>query len=227
MAFSLSFSALWRSTTFSFDDDACTVIKSSNGKPATVPVSGDIENVATVLGEGSSLSAVDLYAPGQAVLGAYKYAAYDVVSREAFEDMDSVLSAVNVFKANFADRFSRGIGKDLVVGNGSSKPLGLIPSLTNVSAPVVTAAGAAANTGGSDTAANSLGSNDFINALADLDDAYANSPKAAWLMNKKTLATVAGVITKYGQPLNLVQFVDGEPTTCNCLSECLPRNPFQ
>jgi HK97 family phage major capsid protein len=30
-------------------------------------------------------------------------------------------------------------------------------------------------------------------------------------MNKKTLATVAGIVTKYGQPLNLVQWVGKRP----------------
>jgi len=194
-----------------FDEDACTVIKSSNGQPTTVPTIGDIENIAAVLGEGGSLSAADLYSTGQAVLGAYKYAAYDVVSREAFEDLDSTLSAVEIFKRNFTDRFARGIGRDLVNGNGSSKPLGLIPSLLAAGVPTVAASGSAVNTGGSETGTTSIGSADFASALADLDDAYANSPKCAWLMNKKTLANVAGIVTKYGQPLDLVKNVDGQP----------------
>jgi HK97 family phage major capsid protein len=154
-----------------FDEDACTVIKSSNGQPTTVPTVGDIENVAAVLGEGGSLSAADLYSTGQAVLGTYKYAAYDVVSREAFEDLDSTLSAVEIFRRNFTDRFARGIGKDLVTGSGSSKPLGLIPSLLAAGVPAIAASGAAANTGGSETGVNSLGSVDFQSALSNLDDA--------------------------------------------------------
>ena len=51
-----------------------------------------------------------------------------------------------------------------------------------------------------------------MNALCDLDDAYANSPRCTWLMNKKTLATVSGIVTKYGLPFGLVKWIDGQPT---------------
>ena len=195
-----------------FDDTACTVIRSTSGEPLTIPTSGDIENVATVIGEGSQVSVNDLAATGHASLGNFKYAAYDRVSLESFQDMEGALSAVNVFKRNFADRFARGIGKDLVTGSGSGKTLGLIPSLLAAGVPTVAAAGSSANDGSTNTGANSLGSTDFMNALSDLDDAYANSPRCAWLMNKKTLANVSGIVTKYGQPLDLVKWIDGQPT---------------
>jgi len=72
-----------------FDDDACTVIRTSNGSPLSVPVAGDTENVASVIGEASSSSSVDINSTGHAVLGAYSYSTPRfVVSFEAFEDLD-------------------------------------------------------------------------------------------------------------------------------------------
>ncbi len=195
-----------------FDADTCTVIKSTNGRPITVPVAGDIENVATVVGESASRSSVDISSLGHGVLGAYSYSTPRlVVSNESFDDLDSTLNVVNLFRTFSADRLSRGIGKDLVTGNGSSKPLGLIPSLEALSIAPVAAVGASGNTGGAETGANSLGSLDFQAAYAALDEAYVASPKCAWLMNKKTLANVAGIVNKFGDQLNLVKYVDGKP----------------
>jgi HK97 family phage major capsid protein len=195
-----------------FDENSgVTMIKTTTAEPITVPTVGDIENVAAVVGENTQTTSVDLSVPGHAVVGAWKYTTWDSLSREAFQDMDSTISAVNLFSANFAVRFARGIGKDLVTGSGSSKPLGLIPSLLAAGISPIVASGSATNDGSTNTGSNSLGSEDFQTALQNLDDAYANSPSCAWLMNKKTLATVAGQLDKYGNVLRLVEYVNGAP----------------
>lgn len=195
-----------------FNEADVTLIKTSNGRPIALPTVGDIENVASVVGEGSQSTSTDLSAPGTAKLGAYKYQTWDAVSIEAFDDIEGALSTVSVFQQNFAVRFARGIGKDLVTGSGSGKTLGLIPSLQAAGVPVVTAAGSASNDGSSNTGVNSLGSNDFMNALSLLDDAYANSPKCAWFMSKKTLAALSGQLDKYGNIVRLVEYCEGVPT---------------
>jgi len=130
---------------------------------------------------------------------------------EAFDDLPSGLSAIELFRNFSADRIARGVGKDLTVGNGTNKPLGIVPSLAAITTPII-AVGSADNTGLSETGANSLGSNDFMAAFQALDAAYIESPRCAWFMNNKTLGTIVGMITKYGQPLDLVKFVDGQPT---------------
>jgi HK97 family phage major capsid protein len=131
---------------------------------------------------------------------------------EAFQDLDASLNAISLFKRFSADRIARGVGADLVTGNGTGKTLGLIPSLVALGVVPVTAAGAAVNTGGAETGANSLGSNDFAAAYSALDAAYLSSDKVAWLMNHKTLATVSSIVNKFGNQLNLVQYVNGVPT---------------
>src|SRR5207244_10826709 len=108
-------------------------------------------------------------------------------------------------------RLSRGIGRDLVVGDGVSNPLGLVTSLVVNGAPVVIAAGSNPNDGGGAAGYNSLGSQDFANAIEKLDDAYANSPKVAWLMNKKTLGYLESLLDKNGRPLRIVTYEQGWP----------------
>ena len=194
------------------DDDSVTVITTTNGRVITVPVIGDIENVATCIGEGLSQTSTDISATNQATLTAYSYKTPRfVASIESFQDMDTAISTVELFKQFTASRLARGIAKDLVIGNGSSKPQGLLPSLEAVGVPFVTASGSAGNTGGSETGATSLGTADFAAALENIDQAYVDSPKCAWFMNRKTLVTVASITNKFGDNLNLVQWVDGEP----------------
>src|SRR5262245_48233808 len=57
------------------DEDAVTVLNSTNGRVTEVPTFGDIENVASVLGEAASSTASEaaISAPGHASIGAYSY----------------------------------------------------------------------------------------------------------------------------------------------------------
>lgn len=195
-----------------FDDDACTVIHSTNGRPMTIPLAADTENVASVVSEAGNQTSVDIDTTGQAVLGAYSYSTPRfVASLESFQDLEGSLSVVNLFKKFSWDRLRRGIGADLVNGNGIGTTLGLIPSLQAVAAPIIVASGSSANTGGSETGLTSLGSADFEAAYNAIDAAYLASDKAAWFMNQKTLAKVAGIVTKQGMQLNLVQYINGKP----------------
>ena len=108
-----------------FDENACTVIKTQNGRPITVPVLGDIENVATVVDEAGSQTLTDISTTGQGVLGAYSYKTPRMVfSIESFQDIDEAIGNINLFKQVTASRLARGIAKHLVIGDGSSKPLG-------------------------------------------------------------------------------------------------------
>jgi HK97 family phage major capsid protein len=199
-----------------FDPENVTFISSTNGRPLPVPTYDDTEIVASVVSEAGSQTSVDIDATNQAVLGAYSYSTPRFVcSLEAFDDTEGGVNIIDMFKKFSAGRLARGIGADLVVGSGSGKTLGLIPSIEALGVAPVSAAGSSANTGGTESGASSIGTDDFIAALNTLDDAYANSPKCAWLMNKKTLANVSGIKNKMGDLLNFVKYVDGVPTILN------------
>jgi HK97 family phage major capsid protein len=196
-----------------FSDESVTIITSKNGRPLPIPVAGDTEHTASVISEAGSQTSVDLSSTGHCVLGAYSYASDRyIVSREAFEDVDSAITVTGLLKKFFADKLARGIGKDLVNGTGGGvKPTGLITSLQTLGTPVITASGSSGNDGSTNTGANSIGSVDLSSALSDLDSAYINS-NTAWLMNQKTLAALSGQNDKYGNILNLVKYIDGVPT---------------
>src|ERR1700688_4217512 len=56
-----------------FNEDDCTLVRSTNGRPLNVPTLGDIEVVAGIVGEAGSQSSVDFNAIGQASIGVYTY----------------------------------------------------------------------------------------------------------------------------------------------------------
>jgi HK97 family phage major capsid protein len=198
---------------FLFNDEDCTVIKTDDGRPMTVPVAGDIENVATLTSEAGSRSSVDFASVAHVELGSYSFSSPRfVASQEAFQDVSQALSVVSTFRQFCADRIARGVSAYLVTGTGTGQPKGLLQSLSNLGVPVVTSAGSAVNDGSANTGANSLGSPDFANALADLDSAYLSSDKLAWGMNKRTLATLKALTDKVGRPLKLVEGKVGEET---------------
>ena len=198
-----------------FNEEDCTVINATNARVTTIPTVGDIEAVASVLGESASDSETDITHPGQAVLGCYTYRTprWDC-SLEAFQDLSTTIDAMSLFTDFASSRFRRGIGAHLVNGDGSNKPLGLIPSLEALASsatPFITASGSAANTGGAESGATSIGSADIAALYYSVDAAYRANPKTAFLMADSTLQYLDGLVTKYGQPLNLVKWDDGEP----------------
>jgi HK97 family phage major capsid protein len=195
-----------------FNENDCTVIKTENGRAMPVPLLGDIENVASVVSEAGSRSIVSISDPGHATLGVYTYDSTRwAVSMEAVQDLDSALSISNLARSVFASRLARGIGVNLLTGDGINKPLGLLNALSNIGVTPVSAIGSAGNTGGSETATNSVGSADFASLVADVDSAYLDSPKVAFIMNRKTLGYVNALTDKMGHPVNIVTYVDGKP----------------
>jgi HK97 family phage major capsid protein len=194
-----------------FDDDACTVLKTDNGAVLPVPVAGDAEIVASVIGESSSRTSTDISSANHAVVGAYSYSTPRFVfSRELSEDMSGAFSISKLAKAFFADRIMRGVGADLLVGNGVNKPKGLITTLESLVTPVA-ATGSSNNTGGAETGANSIGTTDLANLLDSLDSAYLSSAKTAWCMNRKTLGYLTGLVSKMGTPIDICKYVNGKP----------------
>jgi HK97 family phage major capsid protein len=194
------------------DESAVTVLKTTNGRVTTVPTIGDVENVAICIDEAASETSTNISNVNHGILGAYTYRSPRfVASLESFVDADEALGVMGLFNSFTASRLARGIGKHLVNGDGSNKPLGLVPSLEALGVSFVTAAGSASSTGGSETGANSLGIGDFQNALALIDDAYAQSSKFAFFMSRSTLLNVAGIVNKFGDRVNLVEYVGGQP----------------
>jgi len=109
--------------------------------------------------------------------------------------------AMEMFKKFAADRIARKVGKLLINGNGVNTILGLVPSLAALGVTPVTAVGSAGNSGGAEDGSNSIGSKDVATLYYSVNEAYRNSPKAAWFMNDGTRAYLAQIVSKQGVPL--------------------------
>jgi HK97 family phage major capsid protein len=188
------------------DEDAVSMLNTTHGRPTRIPTYGDIENVATAVpeagDEGTAPAAPVISFPGHAVSGVYKYPSkLHGVSIEAFQDAEAMGSFLEVFKKVAADRIARGAARDLAVGDGSNKPLGIIPALLAAGVTPVTAVGSAVNTGGSEDSTNSIGSKDMAKLYHAVNPAYRNNPKTAFFMNDSTLLYLAQLTNKVGAPL--------------------------
>jgi HK97 family phage major capsid protein len=208
------FAAMKQHDKIFFDDSYCAVIKTPNANPLPVPLASDTENnLASVSTEAGSQTQTDVDSTNHAVLNGYIYNTRRMVfSLEAMQDTYGAASCYNLFKKFMAESFARGLTADLLLGSGTNRPYGLIPSLIEGEGqtPVI-AQGSAFNDGSGNTGANSIGSEDIQGMYSQLDDAYDNS-HTAWLMNRHTLATLGGALDKFGNIVNLVKWYDGQPT---------------
>lgn len=187
------------------DENVCTVINTTHGRPMQLPFYDDTAQYASVIGENSNQSAneSDLTNPSEIDVSAYSYRTQPFrASLESFQDLEDTTTLIDLFAKFTAARIGRGAGRDLTVGNGVGKTLGLIPSLTvagNCSAG--TAVGSSEVTGGSQSGANSLGVTDVNVLFFSVDAAYRNSPKAAWLMADGTRQYLSQLLNKQGAPV--------------------------
>lgn len=87
----------------------------------------------------------------------------------------------------FGVAFGRGIGVDLITGDGTTGPQGVLTG--------------AANSGVTTTAAGSLVPADFTNIYFSVNKIYREAPKAGWLMADATYKLVLNAKDAQGQPI--------------------------
>lgn len=189
------------------DPDVVTMIETEDGRPLQCGYTDDTStaNYANVITENSNQSAneSDLTNPAEIDLGAYSYRTLPYrISIEAFQDLQQMTTAISLFSRFTASRIGLGVGRDLTVGNGVAKTLGLVPSLLacgNCQGAV--AAGSSANTGGAETGATSIGSQDVDNLYWAVNEAYRRQPKCAWLASDTTKNYLSKLLNKNGSPI--------------------------
>ena len=119
------------------------------------------------------------------ILGGYKYKASLPVSAE-LED-DSFLPLMKMITDAYVIGFARGIGVDLVTGNGTTAPQG---ALTGAGASVYTTASTGV-----------LALNDFESVYFKVNRFHRNSQKCAWLMSDAVYQMARKAIDTVGNPL--------------------------
>jgi len=196
-----------------FDDDKVTFVTTKTGAGIQVPLTDDTSEAATVVAEAASDTDYENIGNATQIMNnVFMYRTPKVKTTIEFGEDALANLAVDFIENFFTERIARGVGADLILGNGTGRPLGLIPSLEANNVPYVTAAGSAENTGGTETGANSIGSRDLQNLYHSVDRQYRNSPKAAWLMADTTLLSIAALLDKFGSQLDLIKYVNGQPT---------------
>jgi HK97 family phage major capsid protein len=187
-----------------FDDAFCNVVETDTGSAMPFPSWDDVANASVQVGETVQSTEVDVANFGSVQLNAYSFRSKIVaVSLELLQDSNFPWGAV--LERVFAMRHARGVGQALVTGSGVAAPTGLLTAVIASGAVPVVASGSSSNTGGSETGATSLGTQDLNSLYAKLDPAYR--PGAAWFMNDASVTYLQGLLDKMGRPI--VRFRDG------------------
>lgn len=171
-----------------------TVLETATGEALEIPAT-TAQSTAVLVAEGAGITESDPTF-SQPTLHAYKYGVLLTVSRELITDTAVDLEGFLAVQAGRA--VGNAFGTDLVSGNGSSKPNGLITQTT------LGVTGATGVTGAPNF-------DNLINLYHAVIAPYRNSPSAAWFMNDLTAATIRILKDSYGQYLWQPSLVVGEP----------------
>lgn len=180
-----------------FDVENHNAIYTPTGAPLSVPAYDDTQNAAQVVGENTRITTT-LPPPANAPIPtAYPVTLNATTFRGdiipvSFESVqDAGVSWGALFEKIFAVRMARGVGRWLVNN--------LLTALNNLDTPEIIAAGAAVNTGGAQTGANSIGIPDLVQLVYGLDKAYRRGAK--FYMNDNTAFEIHQLTDKMGRPI--------------------------
>jgi HK97 family phage major capsid protein len=197
---------------FSSFDDIAQIMKTSTGNAIPWPVSNDVSNKATVVGESIEVTELDPASTSHVVFQAFKLKSGLIkASNELLEDSGIDIQAW--LADRFAERFGRGEENLFTKGTGSGQPFGVLPAIAASGATPVTAIGSAANTGGSEDGTNSIGYVDLVNLEHAVDPSYRQ--RAKYMLADNTLGTLKKLLDKFGRPLWVPGVSVGAPDTIN------------
>lgn len=151
-----------------------TVLNTASGESLEIPVS-TAHSSAALISEGGTLTESDP-AFAKRTLGAYKFAHSVQVSSELLSDTGFDLLGYLARQSGRA--VGNALGADLVTGNGSSKPSGIVQTATT------------GVTGATTSASGTFTADELIDLYYSVIAPYRNSTSCAWMMRDATLARV-------------------------------------
>jgi HK97 family phage major capsid protein len=184
-----------------FDEDSVTVISTTHGRPILVPYLSDVENVAVLTSETASASETDISNSGQALIGAWSYRSPILrASLESAQDLEAGVPLIEIFRRFATDRIARGVAKDLLLG--SSKTVGLLPSLLALPLAIgAIASGSNVNDGLGGAGISTISSDDIVDLYFSVDAEFRASDQCAFWANDSTLLALSKQKDKNGRPL--------------------------
>ncbi|WP_062516483.1 phage major capsid protein [Demequina gelatinilytica] len=150
-----------------------TVLTTAGGEPIEIPVTTS-HGAAAAVAENGTLAGTDP-AFAKRTLGAYKYGQLVLVSKELVED--SAVDLEGYLAKVMGRNVGLALGTDIAVGNGSSKPTGIMTT-------------ASTGTTGAASAAGVFTADNLIDLMFSVIAPYRNAPDAGWLMKDATLGAV-------------------------------------
>jgi HK97 family phage major capsid protein len=181
------------------DENNVRLVKAENARPMTIP-GIDLSTIsATKVGQGvdnppAISPATNIPAISKNVLGGFSYRSSSIPATFELEQ-DSFESISKILALAFGTGLARGLGQDLVNGDGVTGPQGLLT--------------AAANSGVTTGASGVISATDITSIYFSLNRAYRNSPKCAWVMSDTTYQSVRTAKDANNRPL-LSMSEDGE-----------------
>lgn len=153
--------------------EICRTLNTDSGNTIKIPSvddTGTSANIQTT--EGAALTVQDITF-GQLSIGAYTYASLVKVSEQELQD--EAIGISTLIAMLVGERIGRKANTDLTVGDGSSKPTGLIT---------------AASVGKTAASATAFTMNELIDLVHSVNAAYRRDPSCSWQMHDSVAAAV-------------------------------------
>ena len=202
------------------------IMDTATGQPLPYPTDNDTTVSGEIVGEGKQVSAADVVI-GVVNFGAIKFST-KMIKLSIELAQDSAFDMESYLKKKMAIRLGRIYNTKFTLGNGTSatpnEPVGIVtaviaacgaPNATpgqNYGIPLV-ASGSSTNTGGAETGATSIGSQDLDNLEHTVDPLYR--PGAGYMLHDQSLRAVKVLLDKFGRPLWKPGVASGDPDTIN------------
>jgi len=192
MKFSQSVAEGLAQTDALFDEKVCTVVQEDGFVLNPLQLPGwDLSTIkATKVGEASQHNSDVIPATTQKLLNKFTYRLSLGASMEWEEDQRAFDTALAAMGRAYGVGFARAIGQDLISGDGSTGPSGIIHGLSTA---VTT------------NAAGVVVADDIANVFFAVDPVYRGSAKCAWLMNDAAYELVRKAKDSNNRPLISVE----------------------
>ena len=183
-----------------------TIMDTASGQPLPWPTDNDTTIVGEQIDENTQVTTADITL-GSITFNAWKYSTKLVkVSIELLQD--SAFNFDDYLAAKFGMRLGRILNTKFTTGAGTTEPTGIVTA----AAAGPTAIGAAGNTGGSDSATNTIGSTDLVELEHSVDPAYrVAGVGAGFMLSDTALKLLKEVLDKYGRPIWKPGIASGTP----------------
>lgn len=170
-------------------------LDTASGNPLDYPTINDTANDAAIAAEGTATSETDMVF-GNVAFSSYNYTSLVRVSKQLIDDAGFNLDSFLV--EALGERVARETNQDFTLGDGSSKPKGIVAESTGTLAVATSGA---------------LVAQDILNLIHSIDPSYRNKPSFGLMCSGTIMAAIQklGVGSSNDFPIFIPSMTAGEP----------------